>query len=72
MEMPSVTFLHLLEEGIKQQAEDWKVQSAIAMAPEMKGEDWKKFIKNLDRMTPDTDTIEVDNIEKLKEVFGQK
>jgi len=72
MDLPSVTFFALLKEGIKQQAEGWKMQATISMGPEMKSDSWKKFINKLDDMTTDTDILEVDNINKLKELFGQK
>jgi hypothetical protein len=38
------------------------MQATISMAPEMKAEGWKKFTSNLDKMTADTDTIEVDKV----------
>jgi len=72
MEMPSVTFFSLLREGIRQQAEEWRMDATMAMAPEMRAENWKNFIRKLEDMTTDTDTIEVDGINKLKDIFGQK
>jgi hypothetical protein len=72
MEMHSVTFFALLKEGVRQQAEDWKIQSSVAMAPEMDKRSWKDFMNKLDDMTIDTDILEVDNIDKLKQMFGQK
>jgi uncharacterized protein (DUF2236 family) len=72
MDLPSVTFSSLLKEGIRQQAEEWKMQATISMSPEMKPESWKKFVSRLDEMTTDADILEVDSINKLKEIFGQK
>lgn len=72
MELPSVTFFSLLKEGTRQKVEDWKMDATISMSPEMKPEAWKNFIRKLEDMTTDTDTIEVDGINKLKDMFGQK
>lgn len=72
MELPSVTFFSLLKEGTRQKVEDWKMDATISMSPEMKPEAWKNFIRKLEDMTTDTDTIEVDSINKIKDMFGQK
>jgi hypothetical protein len=72
MDLPSVTFSSLLKEGIRQQAEKWKMQATISMSPEMKPESWKKFISKLDDMATDADILEVDNLDKLKQMFGQR
>lgn len=52
------------------------MEATIAMAPEMKPEGWKKFIKKLDQMSVNTDILEEEphevSIEKLKKMFGQK
>lgn len=70
--MPSVTFFALLREGARQQAEDWRLEATMSMAPEMKPKNWEKFILEIEEMTRDADTIVVSDINKLKEIFGQK
>ena len=76
LDMPSSIFLDLLDEGMSQKIEDWKFDATVAMAPEMKSDGWKRFVKELDRMSSNTDILEEEphevSIEKLKKIFGQK
>lgn len=57
MDEYAITFSSLLEEGFRQEARDNLMKAHLAMAPEMKGEDWKNVVRDLKNASLSPDDI---------------